>query len=143
MKDIAIRVKEVNEISFYAKPLPMPIEEIQFGENLVFGLGFSFNIDTKNELFSFNTLVKYQVEGIDDPVVELNNEIIFEIRNLSEVVTNDGMHINDDFLITLAGVAIGTTRGILAANTKGSHWAKFPLPILNPKELIEEMNSKS
>lgn len=100
MKDIAIRVKEVNEISFYAKPLPMPIEEIQFGENLVFGLGFSFNIDTKNELFSFNTLVKYQVEGIDDPVVELNNEIIFEIRNLSEVVTNDGMHINDDFLIT-------------------------------------------
>jgi hypothetical protein len=145
MKDIAIRVKEINEISFYLKPLPMPIEQIQFGENLIFGLGFSFNVDIEKELFSFNTLVKYQVKGIEEPVVELENEIVFEIQNLAEVVTTDGegMDIKDDFLITLAGVAVGTTRGILAANAKGSHWANFPLPILNPKELIEDMNPDS
>lgn len=141
-RDINIRVKEINEISFYLKPLPMALDKIIFGENLLLGLGFNFNVDIEKELFSFITLVKYQVKGIDEPVVELENEIVFEIQNLSGVVTmnDNGMEIKDDFLITLAGVAVGTTRGVLAANTKGSQWAKFPLPILNPKELIEDMN---
>lgn len=142
-KEIGIGIEKINEISFYAKPLPMPIEDIHLGINLIFGLGFSFNFDLKNEKFVFNTLVKYQVKDIEEPVLQLENEIIFKIQNLKEVIKVnevDEMNVKDDFLITLTGVAIGTVRGMLAANTKATQWANFPLPILNPQQVIKEMN---
>jgi len=141
--EIGIGVEKINEISFYAKPLPMPIEEIHLGVNLIFGLGFSFNIDLESEKFIFNTLVKYQVKDIEDPVLQLENEIIFHIHNLKEVIKvkdDNEMDVKDDFLTTLTGVAVGTLRGMLAANTKSTQWANFPLPLLNPQQLIKEMN---
>ncbi|QZE14314.1 hypothetical protein K4L44_17670 [Halosquirtibacter laminarini] len=142
--EIGIGIEKIDEISFYAKPLPMPIEQIHLGENLFLGLGFSFNIDLKNEKFVFDTLVKYNVEHIEEPFLQLENKIVFNIKNLTGVIIvnqEDQMKMQDDFLITLTGVAIGTIRGMLAASTKGTQWAKFPLPILNPKEVIQKMNS--
>jgi len=144
-KEISIRIEKINEISFYAKPLPMPIEEICLGVNLKFGLGFSFNIDLEKENFIFNTIVKYQIEDIDEPVLQLENEIIFKIRNFKEVINVnelDVMEVKDNFLISLTNVAIGTLRGMLAGNTKATQWANFPLPILDPQKVIQEMNPK-
>ena len=79
-------------------------------------------------------------------MVEIEAMMIFDIKNMAKVVQSDNegqYQINDEFLATLAGICIGTVRGILAANTKGNPFAKFPLPIINPKELIEQMNKKS
>jgi len=143
-KEINIQIKEIKEISFFLKPLPLPLNQIELGKNLLFGLGFNFKANIESEMFTFRTVVKYNMEDIQEPVVELENEIVFYIQNISAVVSivNEEMEIRDDLLTTLAGVAIGTTRGMLAVNTKGSHWDKFPLPILNPKEIIKAMNKE-
>jgi len=141
--EIGISIEKINEISFYAKPLPMPIEEIHLGVNLLFGLGFSFDINLKSEKVIFNTVVKYQIKDIEEPVLQLENEIIFHIQNLKEVIKikkDNEMDVENNFLITLTGVAIGTLRGMLAANTKSTQWANFPLPLLNPQQVIQEMN---
>jgi hypothetical protein len=73
--------------------------------------------------------------------------MIFELKDLKLVVkkqkTPGDFKINDDLIITLAGVAIGTSRGLLASNTKGTPLSKFPLPILNPKELIDNINKQN
>lgn len=144
--NILINIKEINETSFTLRPLPLPIEQIQFGENLSFGFGFGFDINLEKEEFVFKTAIKYQIVDFENPVIELEAGMVFDIKNLAKVVQSDNegqYQINDEFLATLAGICIGTVRGILATNTKGSPLAKYPLPILNPKELLAQMNNES
>ena len=144
--NILIRIREINEISFTLRQISLPVEEIIFGENLSFGLGFDFKVNVEKNELDFKSSLKYIIKGIENPVVELETEIAFEIKDMLKVVqTNEEgqLQINDEFLVTLAGISIGTTRGMLAANTKGSQMAKFPMPILNPKEILDQMNEQS
>jgi len=143
-EDINIRIKEINQCSFNLNQKSLPKDEIEIGKNLSIGLGFNFNVDFENNLFHFFTLITYKNHNTDESVLELETEIIFELNNLKLVVkkqkTPGDFNINDDLIITLAGVAIGTSRGLLASNTKGTPLSNFPLPILNPKELIDNIN---
>lgn len=142
-KDIQINLREINEISFYLNPISIPVEQIEFGVNLNLGIGFRFEIEPDAGIFKFYSIVNYSISELNDPIVGIETEIVFEIQNMSSVVkkeSNEQIQIENKFLATLAGVCIGTTRGLLAANTKGSPMAKFPLPILNPTEIIENMN---
>ena len=144
-KDIQISLREINEISFYLKPISIPIEKIEFGKNLNLGIGFRFDVNLEKNIFKFYTLVEYKILEFKDSIVGIETEIVFEIPNLSSVVKKEDdnqLQIENNFLATLAGVCIGTTRGLLASNTKGSPIAKFPLPILNPTEIIENMNKQ-
>lgn len=137
--EIQISILEIKEKSFNFRTLPIPIEEIAFGDNIKLGIGFQFNANQKESRFSFSTFVKYEIDDVSEPVIELETEIIFKIKNLLDVVRfkkDNELEVNDNFLATIAGVCIGTTRGVLATNTKGNPLAKFPLPILNPTELL-------
>jgi hypothetical protein len=141
-QDIQISIQEINEISFNLNPLAIPIEQIQFGGNLLVGLGFSFEVFQEDEIFKFNTLVQYLLETESEPTLSLETQIIFKIKNLEKVVINkedEQLQIDDDLLKTLMNISLGTTRGILATNTKGSPLSKFPLPIINPKELLSNL----
>lgn len=144
-KDIQISINEINEISFFVNPIPIPVEEINFGENLNIKIGFEFDIDQEIGIFKFSTSINFTIQKTAEPIVGIETEIVFDIPNLSTVVkveSNEQFQIENDFLATIAGVCIGTTRGMLAANLKGSPMAKFPLPILNPTEIIENMNKQ-
>lgn len=144
-KEIQLRLIEINEISFYLNPIPVSIEHIEFGKNLNLEIGFRFDVNQKADIFKFYTLVNYKVLEHPEPIVGIETELVFEIPNLSSVVTfesGEQLKIDNNILATLAGVCIGTTRGLLASNTKGSPIAKFPLPILNPTEILENMNEQ-
>jgi hypothetical protein len=144
---INIRIKEINQCTFNLNQKTLPKDEIEIGKNLSIGLGFNFNVDFENNLFHFFTLITYKNHNTDESVIELETEIIFELNDLKLVVkkqkTPGDFNINDDLIITLAGVAIGTSRGVLASNTKGTPLSKFPLPILNPKEIIDNINKQN
>jgi hypothetical protein len=144
-KEIQISLREINEISFYSNPVPIAIEQIEFGKNLNLEIGFRFEVTPEVGIFKFFTSVKYTINELTDPVVGIETEIVFEIPNLSSVVkleNGEQLQVENNFLATLAGVCIGTTRGVLATNLKGSQMAKFPLPILNPTEILSNMNNK-
>lgn len=145
IKDIQISIDEIKEISFFVNQAPVPIDQIEIGEDLSIGIGFEFDVNLEINKFKFYTTVNFSVQEHPEPLVGIETEIIFDIPNLSAVVKiekNEQLQIEDKFLATLAGVCIGTTRGMLAANLKGSPMAKFPLPILNPTEIIENMNKQ-
>lgn len=144
-KDIQISLSEINEISFYLNPVPIPIEQIKFGKNLNLEIGFRFDVNQEMGIFKFYTSVNYTIQELTGPIVGIETEIVFEIPNLSSLVkleNGEQLQIENNFLATLAGVCIGTTRGVLAANLKGNPMAKFPLPILNPTEILEKMNKQ-
>lgn len=144
-KEIQIRLIEINEISFYLNPIPLPIEQVEFGKNLNLEIGFRFDVNQETNIFKFYTLIDYRVLENAEPIVGIETELVFEISNLSSVVSfesGEQLKIDNNILATLAGVCIGTTRGLLASNTKGSSISKFPLPILNPTEILENMNKQ-
>lgn len=143
--EIKVRIAEINEISYKQAQLPIPIEEIVFGENLIIGLAFNFDISIKDEIFKHRTLIKYNIEDIEEPIIELETELVFHIIGLKNVVKKIKkglMDIDDDLLATLTGVSLGTSRGILAKNTKGTPLAKFPLPILNPSDILKDLDKE-
>jgi hypothetical protein len=140
-KEIRIGIEEINEVSYKLTQPPVPYEEIVLGQNLIFGLGFKFDVDLDNSNLKYSTLIRYIIEGFEEPIVEMETEIVFNVINLDSVLSktkDNELEIDDDFLATLTGVCIGTVRGLLAANLKGSPMAKFPLPILNPKDILKK-----
>ena len=144
--ELKVSIVEINEISYKQSQPPIPNEDLVIGENLIFGLAFSFDINVENEIFKHKTLIRFIIEGYEEPIIELETELVFHVINLKNVVKeikNGTMDIDDNFLATLTGVSLGTSRGILAKNTKGTLLSKFPLPILNPAEILENIEKEN
>jgi hypothetical protein len=144
-KEISVSIKEINELSFNQKPLPANLEVEKLADEIAIGLSFHFDVDIEKEIFKFITTVNYTLKETNASLLELENEIVFEIENIAKLVKVEGenkLNIENNFLITLAGVSIGTTRGILSTKTKGNVLSMVPLPILNPEEVLKEMRPK-
>ncbi|TKG95180.1 hypothetical protein EYV94_10745 [Puteibacter caeruleilacunae] len=139
-KSVEIGIEKINELSFYLKSLSEYEGNIELGGNLQVGIAVKFNADIKSEQFFFYLKVIYQLDG-NETILEQEQEIVFRVKNIQHVVkdTKEGLDVEDNFLTMLASVAIGTARGGLATNTKGSRLANFPLPIVNPKDIISNM----
>jgi len=142
-KEISISIKEINELSFNQKPFPANLDIEKLADEVAIGLLFHFDVNIEAGIFKFVTQVSYTLKATNTSLLEMENEIIFEIENIEtviKVVGEDKLDIKDNFLTTLAGVSIGTTRGILSSKTKGNVLSKVPLPILNPEEVLKQMN---
>ena len=143
--ELSINIKEISEVSYRQSPLPISQDEIIYGENLIIGLGFDFSINIDEELFDLKTLIRYIIEGIAEPILELETNISFHVINLKSVISESEkgqLDIDDNFLSTLMGVCIGTSRGILSNNTKGTEMSKYPLPLLNPTDILNDIQKK-
>jgi hypothetical protein len=140
---VSIKILEVNEIAFSMKPLSEDINELEFGKNLQYGLGFNLNIEQKSNTFRIRTLVNYSINKINDIMVSSEVEVVFHVKNLNKVVLLDEqtkkLDIQNEFLATLIGVCIGTSRGVLSTKTKGTPFATVPLPIINSKDVVLKM----
>lgn len=143
--DLQISIKEINEISFTLKPIPIPEDQVVFGKNLLYAIGLNIDLDLANEIVKLKLIVNYTFANLNDIVLALESEIVFHVINIKAVtkqeVDKNIVNINDEFLSTLLGVCIGTSRGILSTKTKGTVIAKYPLPILNPKDILMQMKN--
>jgi hypothetical protein len=143
--DIFLRLKEINEISFSTKLIPIPENQLSFGENLTFTLGFHSTINEKREEFIIRTNIKFLLKGEESPFLELETELKFEIKELASIIRNENgvISIEDGLMEMLTGICIGTTRGMLAAKTSGKVYSTIPLPLLNPADVLQQMKDQS
>jgi hypothetical protein len=143
--DLQIRIKEINEVSFTFKPIPIPEEQVVFGKNLLYAIGLDIKLDLTTEIIKLKLLVNYSLADINDIILSLESEVVFHVINLKAVTKKEdnqkNININDEFLATLLGVCIGTSRGILSTKTKGTIIAKYPLPILNPNDILKQIKN--
>lgn len=143
-KEIKMRISKIMELEFSYKEIPDDIENIEFGKNLFFALNFAYAPSFEKKTFTLKTHIKYTLKDEKEPVLTFINEIVFDILGMGEVVkikkgTNE-FEINNNFLIPLISVAIGTTRGMLVSRTIGKKINEFPIPMLNPQEVLEKIN---
>lgn len=143
---LQIRIQEVNETAFHLKPLPDNMAEPILGENLNIGFNFNMRINEEKERLVFISKVFYSLSNQQEPHLQLQSEIHFILNPLSGILqkqSNNELGIKDQVMLTLISTCIGTIRGMLAINTKGTVWAKYPLPLLNPEHILKHFMKKN
>jgi hypothetical protein len=145
-KKVSFRIHQIREISFsYFEPN----EEITRGvtvENVKYSFDSSFKVNTKKNLFEIELQVvclveNPQVNGKVAEVMAYRTQNDFVVENLSEFVTikeDKKFKMNNTLLATLVGIAVSTTRGMIISRTRGSWINQFYVPVINPKDFLEQ-----
>jgi hypothetical protein len=142
VKEVQFKLSRVKEISFSCTEFINDLSNDIVEKKLKIEIGFNFQLlKSKNE-FGVRTLIQYLFKG--DEILKYENQIDFDVKNLDQVVSleKDKLNIKDEFLLSLLSVVIGTTRGMMIKNTMGKRINDFPLPILNPKEVLDNIKEK-
>lgn len=144
-RKIEIRLLRVKEVGFYMdSSLDMVKELINPGDlNISFGLRLA--PDIQHDLLELNVVVIYRFNGKEGrKILEIESLNMFEIKNLKDLllVNEEAIEDRSGIVPTLVGVAIGTIRGILVTRTAGTPMDKYPLPMVNPETLSENILQK-
>jgi hypothetical protein len=143
VKEVQYKLSRVKEISFSCTDLVNDLSKEVIEKDIKIEIGFNFQIFKDTDEFAICTLIQYLFK--DEEVLKYENQIVFNVKNIDQVVTleNDKINVKDEFLLSLLSVVIGTTRGMMIKNTMGKKINEFPLPILNPKELLVNLKEKA
>lgn len=141
-KEVQVKLLKVKELSFSCTDIVNDLDYNIIEKDLRIEIGFNFQIKKDVNEFIIVTLILYLFKK--DEILKYENQTTFSVLNIDQVVTtdNDKINIKDEFLISLLSVVIGTTRGMMIKNTMGKKINEFPLPILNPKELLNNIKEK-
>lgn len=141
-KEVQVKLLKVKELSFSCTDIVNDLDYNIIEKDLRIEIGFNFQIKKEVNEFIIGTLILYLFKK--DEILKYENQTTFSVLNIDQVVTteNDKINIKDEFLISLLSVVIGTTRGMMIKNTMGKKINEFPLPILNPKELLDNIKEK-
>lgn len=129
---------ELIEKSFHALVLPEgPIPDTQFE------LAINVSIDKANKKIGNILQVKMKIENIEHIAASITVSCTFDIINFDEVITNNGdtANVPESILETLNIITIGTVRGIMFNEFKGTWLHNSILPIIDPKS-FNATNSK-
>jgi hypothetical protein len=142
VKEIQFKLSRVNEISFSCTDTVNDLTNEVIEKNLKIEIGFNFQLLKDSNEFAVRTLIQYLFKG--DEFLKYENQIVFNVKNIDQVASleKDKMNIKDEFLLSLLSVVIGTTRGMMIKNTMGKKINDFPLPILNPQEVLNNLQEK-
>lgn len=142
VKEVQFKLSRVKEISFSCTNLVNDLRHEAIEKNLKIEIGFNFQRIKDNDEFAVRTIIQYLFK--DNEVLKYENQIDFNVKNIDQVVSfeKDKLNIKDEFLLSILSVVIGTTRGMMIKNTMGKKINEFPLPILNPKEVLDNLKEK-
>lgn len=140
-KQINFQLAKIREVAFSYDETPIENIEIkELGGKLKIGINYAVGIDEEQKHLKLKTKVIYRIKGDKNSILNYTSEVYYKITNLTSVIgiKNDTIDIDDEFLAILLNISIGTIRGMIAVKTMGKVINEFPLPILNPKKIIEE-----
>ncbi|HED08020.1 MAG TPA: hypothetical protein ENI57_07895 [Ignavibacteria bacterium] len=92
---------------------------IKFSANFFFTQGIK-----KINLFGIKTLHSFKIRSFNKTLAILNNNEI---------------DLPDNFIKTLLGISISSSRGMMAVLNTNPAYQKYNIPLMNPTELIETM----
>ena len=141
-EQIEVKIHEIKEQEFYCKDISDEHKSIITGDNIKIGFGVKFNTDPKQRalIIFFKTEYICDLNGEKCKLMAYELKVIFKIKNYREVVLNsddDAPRIDENFLISMLGVVIGTARGMILVRTTGHFINQYYLPILNPQALFD------
>ena len=107
-------------------------------------LKFQYKIDTVIQMSKDTILVipsiRYSFEGRE--LLVANAVLTYSVLNLDSAIAvdkeNQRINVKADMFPSLVGAAYSTLRGIVYARTLSTPLAKYPLPMIDVKTLVEK-----
>lgn len=142
---IQMRIFQIVEQKFSINEKVPTMKDI-VADNLNMQLRFGLKPDKDNNTFTVTIMLayKYQVNDIIEDMVSIDVSSIFEIPNIDKFIDLQSDSFNDKAQLVpqMLNIAIGATRGMLAAKVAGTILAKFPMPMIDLEELITNSGSE-
>lgn len=100
-----------------------------------FELAINVNIDKGSKKIINILQVKMKIENVEGMAASITVGCTFDIVNFEEIITNNGetATIPETVLETLNTITIGTVRGIMFSEFKGTWLHNSILPVIDPK----------
>lgn len=119
-------------------------EGIEFDSISEERLKFQYKIDTVIQMSKGSILVipsiRYSYEGHE--LLNASAKFTYSVSNLDSAITvdkeNQRINVNADLFPALVGAAYSTLRGVVYTRTCGTPLAKYPLPLIEVKTLVEK-----
>ncbi|MEX0780338.1 MAG: hypothetical protein WD037_11400 [Balneolales bacterium] len=116
-----------------------PIEDIENKkDDINLAIKSSFHPEPQENLLFVDIFLEavYKREKKSYKLFNLNNRVVFELKDINHVLDKKINEKGRQLLTTLASIAFSTTRGTLNEKLRGSRYDSFILPIVNPTELV-------
>jgi len=134
---IIYSIKRVKEIFFsvnerlYA-PDPDKMVQLELGHLL----GFNMEMNLVN--FTIRVFYHYPEHSQQEVLAEVQVENLFEVQDLQKFMTNTGIVILPNVLISsIVGISLSHARALLSKNTAGTSFQEIIIPITNPTEVAK------
>lgn len=142
-KSISLEFR-ISNIELIEKSFHIPLPKGNNFPNPQFELAINVSVDKPNK--SIINILGVNVKSADDNSIVASIKVLckFEITNFEDVVilSNDLMTIPDPIIETLNIITIGTTRGIMFNEFKGTWLHNAILPVIDPKSFKQENENK-
>lgn len=112
-------------------------EDIKINKSIQLKNNIKFNILNDLRKLETRILINFQQEDRTILVLETASSFIIEQNSWKGLVKSKSIIIPRSFLMHLAAVSFGTTRGVLHAKTVDTPLANYILPLTNFDEIIK------
>lgn len=134
----------IKETEFHIKNLPQEVLDSIDEKKIrvTFGVRLIPDMENGQLLIGFKVKYDYDINGTIEQILGLEFFTNFSLENYENIMFKDDEgdpSIEENFLINLLGIIIGTARGILFTKTRGSIFNRFYLPIVNPRQLLASL----
>jgi len=145
-KGINVKIERIRELSFQCNELTEVILNKLNEKNISFGFGIKLNPNQNTKEFGIALLVKYVFNDGDlvEDLCGYEIECVFKVIEFDEAIKigDNKVNIEDGILSNLLSITIGSIRGMLAIKTAGNVLNKYPLPLIDPMNLIKQLKTK-
>jgi hypothetical protein len=144
--EIQLRLIKVQETGFFMDTAKLSSITNKNPELFNIEIGLQVLPDLSKDLLDLELIVRYLLreDSVNNKVVELQTSNLFEIHNLSNVLSITDTELTDknNVIPTLVGIALGTLRGILVVKGAGTILNEYPIPIVNPTDLCKGIHKE-
>ncbi len=138
--NIQMKLVSIKEISF--KMLPNQVGDDVEASDIALGISNVVQTDVVDNRISIDFGVRYVLGN--EIVLESIYRFMFHVQTLSVFVPvgNDGIVTVSHIMPQMLSIAVGTMRGILVVKTAGTNLSKYPIPMIDPNELNNNLSMK-
>lgn len=134
-------INDIQEVSFFYN-INFDFAELK-ADDIQVGISHSISIDLEKKIAGVMFGIFYSTEDVNTKLLEYSIIVNFKVPEL-ECITikeDDKIFIKDEnIILNLLNVTVGTLRGALFLKTKGTPLEKFPFPILPASLLSQSIN---
>lgn len=134
--DIAFQIKGVELLEF---ELVSPKEALKPQTVFHYNISLEHKINKENKLAFVMVRVYILLENKKTMVGKTGVSCIFSVENFDEIIieeVNNKIRFPDEIIEILNSISISTTRGVMAANFKGTFLHNAILPVVDSKSLV-------